>query len=440
MKNNKDSEKVIYEQFNERKPEIFDKILEQCPELETDIERESIFNRIKNVLGGRRFRYSFASLGLLLLLVFVMFGQGPSTQTQAFSTIAIDVNPSVVLELDEEDKVINIILNNEDAEIIVGDMDLIGVDYNVAINALIGSMVTNGYISELANSVLLSISSDDELREDELMVELSQAVNDVLVGAQIDGSIITQALEFEEDAEDLAEQLGISEAKAELILDIIEVDPRMTVEELAELSINDLNLLLEAKNIVLDDVEKTGNASELGLITVEEAYYVALTALGIDETAVVEFEIELEQEDGVMVYEVEIDTDTDEYEVLVNAKEGTVFIDLDEEEDEDIEENFPVDVLTEQEVLDIIATELIINPSMITELEFEEHVENGIPYYEVGYKYDGEEYDLEIDAITGEIYTNSMDEEGFDYIDEEESDDESDEEDPEEEPEEEPNT
>ena len=300
-------------------------------------------------------------------------------------------------------------------------MDLIGVDYDVAINALIGSMVANGYISELANSVLLSISSDNEIREDELMAELSQVVSDYLTANQIDGSVITQDLEFEDDAEELAELLGISEAKAELILDIIEVDPRLTVEELALLSINDLNLLLEAKNIALDNVEKTGSASELGIITVEEAYQAALLELGIDELTIVEFEIELEQEDGVMVYEVEIETETEEYEILVDAKEGTVYVEQEDDDDDDEEDEFPVDALTEQEVLDLIAAELDIDMSLVTELEIEEEVENGVAYYEVEFEFNGEEYELEIDAETGEVYTNSMDEDGFDFDDNEEN-------------------
>ena len=106
------------------------------------------------------------------------------------------------------------------------------------------------------------------------------------------GSVIRKKLKtFEDDAKELSELLGISEAKAELILDIIEADPRLTVEELAMLSINDLNLLLEANNIVLNNVEKTGNASELGIISAEEAYQLALTESGLDGLSVVRLKV-----------------------------------------------------------------------------------------------------------------------------------------------------
>lgn len=353
-------------------------------------------------------------LGTLALAVLVALTLSACSggTVKASSIVAIDVNPSVVLELDENDTVINVILNNEDAVIIIGDMDLVGVDYNVAINALIGSMVANGYINDLANSILLSVQSNDETHEADLMVQISQAVNAYLEGSSIDGSVITQSLDLDQDADDLAELLDISEAKAELILDIIEIDPRMTVEELAVLSINDLNLLLESKNYALDNITKTGTASELGLITVEEAYQAALLELGVDELNVVKLDVELEQEDGVMVYEIEIETLTDEFEILIDAKEGTVYVEVDEDDEDEI---FPVDALTESVVLEMITTALGLDQSLITELEFDQEMDNGVAFYDVEFEYQGTEFELEIDALTGEIYSNSMDEDGYDY-------------------------
>ena len=366
------------------------------------------------------------SLGLVIVFALLLGGCTQSS-LEAVSTIAIDVNPSVVLELDEDDNIINVILNNEDAQIIVGDMDLIGVDYNIAINALIGSMVQNGYISELTNSVLISISSDDQAHEDELMAFLTEKVEEVLTANNIDGSVITQELDIDVEEEELAELLGISEAKADLILDIIEADPRMSVEELAALSINELNLLLEAKNIVLDNVDKTGNASELGIITVDEAYSAAITELAIDEFSVLKFKVELEQEDGVVVYEVKIETDTDKFKVLINATDGTVYLDLDEDDVDDDVDAFPEEALTVQEIIELVATELSLDSTLLFELEIEEEMDNGVAYYEVEFEYDNVEYELEIDALTGEIYTNSMDEDGFDYeSDKEEKDDDKD--------------
>ncbi len=366
------------------------------------------------------------SLGLVLVFMITLSACAGNTKAAA-STIAIDVNPSVVLELDEDDKVINVIKNNEDADAIIGDMDLIGVDCNVALNALIGSMVTNGYITELYNSVLLSVSSEDETKEVALLEELAQTVSDYLAGSAIAGSVISRSLDNDADAEELAETLDVSEAKAELILDITEIDPRVTVEDLAVLSINDLNLLLEAKNYALDNIEKVGSASELGIIAPDDAYQASLTELELDETLVVSTEIELEQEDGIMVYEVEIETNSNEFELLINAKDGTVYVEQDDDDDDD-DDVFPSDALTEEAILDLVAIGLGLDRSLMTELEVEQDMDNGVAYYEIEFVYNGDEYELEVDALSGEFYSYSMDEAGYGHDDDDEEDEDEEEE------------
>ena len=41
------------------------------------------------------------------------------------------------------------------------DMDFSGSSLDVAVNAIIGSMLQNGYLNELANSVLISVDNND---------------------------------------------------------------------------------------------------------------------------------------------------------------------------------------------------------------------------------------------------------------------------------------
>ena len=50
---------------------------------------------------------------VLAVIVMLTLSACSGGTVQAASTVAIDVNPSVVLELDENDTVINVILNND---------------------------------------------------------------------------------------------------------------------------------------------------------------------------------------------------------------------------------------------------------------------------------------------------------------------------------------
>jgi uncharacterized membrane protein YkoI len=424
---NKDVEQKIYEEFNQQKPELYQQILEQCPKMKERPIKSSIWTRLRSSLTNHRFTYSFASLATIFILLFVLVGLPTATTNSApYSVIALDVNPSVVLELEENDKVANVITGNEDANIILGEMNLIGVDLDVAIYALIGSMLTNGYISDISNSVLLSVQSNDKLKEEEILSSLTKTINDLLTGSSINGSIVTQTLELSDEAEEVAEELNISEAKAELILRIIAIDPRMTKEALALISINDLNLLLEAKNYMLDNVKHTGSASTLELISVQDAYNLALIEVELDASIVLEYEVELEQEDGLMIYEIDIETASMDYFVVINAKTGAViFTELEEDEEYNQEDYLDdVEILPIEELLLIIASKLNLNQSTMSELEFELGEENGYIFYEVSFEYNSLEYELEVDAVTGYIYSNSQDEDGYNYDeDEDEYDD-----------------
>ena len=97
------------------------------------------------------------------------------------STIGIDVNPSITVTVNKKEKVLDVTANNDDAKIILEGMDIAGSDINVAINALIGSMVKNGYIDELANSILISVdnpnSAESEALRQKIVDELNAFIN-----------------------------------------------------------------------------------------------------------------------------------------------------------------------------------------------------------------------------------------------------------------------
>ena len=80
------------------------------------------------------------------------------------SVIGIDVNPSIELSVNRNEKVLQANPLNEDAETILDDMNLKNVDLDIAVNALIGSMVRNGYLDELDNAILVTVSNENEKR------------------------------------------------------------------------------------------------------------------------------------------------------------------------------------------------------------------------------------------------------------------------------------
>ena len=76
--------------------------------------------------------------------------------------------------------------NNDDGQKIIGDMKLKGVDLEVGMNALIGSMLKEGYISELKNSLLISVTGDHQKENEVLRKELSDEIDQLLKNHHIE--------------------------------------------------------------------------------------------------------------------------------------------------------------------------------------------------------------------------------------------------------------
>ena len=107
----------------------------------------------------------------------------------------------------------------------------------------------------------------------------------------------------------LAEQYGISEGKAYWVQMLTAADSTLSADVLAKLSINDLALLAEARNLKYDYV---GTANDTAYIGLEKAKEIAIAKAGGGDVV----SIELDVEDGVMVYEGEIVYNNVEYDSI----------------------------------------------------------------------------------------------------------------------------
>ena len=92
------------------------------------------------------------------------------------SVITLDVNPSLNIVMDTSDKVIEVQPLNEDAKTVIGDMDFAGANLDVTVNALIGSMLVNGYLDDMRNSILVSVENGDAAKAASLQAQVSALI------------------------------------------------------------------------------------------------------------------------------------------------------------------------------------------------------------------------------------------------------------------------
>ncbi|MBQ1351507.1 MAG: hypothetical protein IIY71_02170 [Oscillospiraceae bacterium] len=188
-----------------------------------------------------------AAAACVALFFFLQFNLALRTA----ATIYLDINPSIELQVNRQNKVLSAEAKNPDGEIILEDMDLKNTDLNLTINALIGSMVKHGYLNEAQNMILVSVDSADSQKASELRTQLSEEIEDCLITLIGSGTVFDQEVEDDDELEKLAQEYGITPGKVALIQKLVALNPELDPVVLAKLSITELAIQLKKSGIDL---------------------------------------------------------------------------------------------------------------------------------------------------------------------------------------------
>ena len=290
-------------------------------------------------------RWAPLAAAACLALVVAAGGGGWYLQNNTVaSVVSLDVNPSVTLNVNAKETVLSAVPVNEDGGDILAGMDLTGVQLDVAMNAIVGALLTNGYVDELANSILITVEDDDAGRGARLQQELTDQADAILANTSVNGAILSQTIQNSQQLQELSDTYGITTGKAALIQTIVDTGNSLhTFEELVGLSINDLNLLYTSLITAPAEpstgdgtsgsgtaaepapaIQSSGQASDSAYIGVEAAKSAAFAHAGLDASQVTTDEVDFDYEDGRMVYELEFYADGAEYEYDIDASTGAV--------------------------------------------------------------------------------------------------------------------
>ena len=288
---------------------------------------------------------------------------------------------------------------NDDAQKLLEGMELEGTDKNTAVNAIIGSMVRAGYLNSLSNSVLVTVEGKNASGVEK---EIMEIINGILAQSINGGAVVGQKLTKSGEAALLAQRHGISEGKAQLVLEVARLNPMLVPDELAKLSINELNVLLSAKE-AQTEVSKSGEVSTKAYIGAEKALEIALAHAGVQKGAVKDIEVELDFKRGIMVYEVEFKTGGMEYEHLINAITGEIIEDKQKLDDDNDDVIVPENAINAQKARSIAFEHAGVAAENVTDFEIDLDRKNGVTVYEVEFRAGDTEYDYVINAQTGEV-------------------------------------
>ncbi len=393
---------------------------------QTDLQgRNTAATERRNTVKRNFWKPMVAVAAGLVLALAVGFGAWQVSLNTSDAVIALDVNPSIEIEINRKEEIKKVWALNEDARIVLGDMDFEDVDLDVGLNAIVGAMLQKGYISSEKNSILISVDSENQEKATALKQKLSAEINTLLGDSKINASVITQNFEKNEQTNQQATQNNISPAKATLISKIVAAQlldangVPYTYETLAGLNVNELKLILEAKDLQVDGVQSSGAASSAQYISREEALNKGLEKAGVGKTDIIYPEVELDYDDDVrmMVYDVEFHYSNLKYEYEINAQTGAI---LEEEiepcDDRHYELSAPPQTesanpseapaetfISREKALEIAYKDAGVSPDQVRRPEIEKDRENGVTVYEIEFKANGLEYEYTLNAVTGAI-------------------------------------
>ena len=317
------------------------------------------------------------------------------------SVVSLDVNPSIELKVNSSEKVLVCTPLNDDAKAILADMgegaDLKGAKLDVAVNAIVGSLVRNGYLSSISSAIMISVEDKNADRAQKLQQELASAVDVVLQTGESKASVLTQTVQQNAELDQQARENNISTGKAALVNRVLALNSALKFEELAAISVGELKDLIEAG----------APAMPIGK---DKALDIAVKAFGNTTSAQISYsEVDAELDETPAHYEVEIITQSgEEFEYKIDAYTGVILETkreaADGTETPSGDSSFPTLGSTNYaKVKAIILKYLGISENNIYDMNIKLEVEDGTLVYEVEFKSDHIEYSFKINAATGVV-------------------------------------
>jgi len=217
---------------------------------------------------------------LLAITLFLLAGIGLSacamTQAADVNTfLSIEINPSMAMIVNQEENVVSYSLNNEAAEIVAAGLDLVGMNYEEALQLYLNAAVQTGYIDTERNDNAVAIqacsANDGDASQFQLQVEtqLQTYFSENKLGA-----VVLNQSEVNQAVQDLAEANDISFGFAKLVQAYLDADEANTLEAALEMTPTEL---IDALGLVqVSTMAEYKNQRELGAQAIKDELAVAL--------------------------------------------------------------------------------------------------------------------------------------------------------------------
>ena len=171
------------------------------------------------------------------------------------SLVDLDVNPGIELLTNQKNRVLEAYATNGDGDKVLSGMDLHNVDLQVALNAIVGSMVQQGYMTKDTKGVLVTVQNKDQKKADNLRKLVVKEMEIALSTEDMNAAVFHQVISTQNNnASAFARKNNISLGKAVFVLNLAKKDSSLNAKELAKMKISEIAKLVADKKIDIRDI------------------------------------------------------------------------------------------------------------------------------------------------------------------------------------------
>ena len=211
------------------------------------IERKSTSLGFKTVM-----QLAAACVALVLLVGGIFYYRG---NLMVDSLVDLDVNPGIELLTNQKNRVLEAYATNGDGDKVLSGMDLHNVDLQVALNAIVGSMVQQGYMTKDTKGVLVTVQNKDQKKADNLRKLVVKEMEIALSTEDMNAAVFHQVISSQNNnASAFARKNNISLGKAVFVLNLANKARSLDAKELAKMKISEIAKLVADKNIDIRDI------------------------------------------------------------------------------------------------------------------------------------------------------------------------------------------
>lgn len=199
-----------------------------------------------------RKRHQFQIAGVMAAVCIVFLSVFYLAQPKVDSIVSIDVNPSIELTIDQNDRVIKSKASNDDAAAILKNMNLRDKDLQEATGSIVNELLEHGYLSKNSkdNAILISVASrSGGQTPTQLQDKMADGIENVLKENNASATVLRQTDTLSDDLQKFASANKVSLGKADLVRKLTEQDSSLDAAELCKMSLKDLNKLMENKKL-----------------------------------------------------------------------------------------------------------------------------------------------------------------------------------------------